>query len=130
MDNVFKTKIKELRKEKRLNQTDLAQLLNTTQDTVSLWECGKSYPDVETLIKISSIFDIQIDEILGRVDDFGNVNLSTKDVIGNNNTVNSHNIINSNNALAESLTKEEQELLSLWRKLSADKRKSIINLMK
>ena len=57
--------LKELRKEKKLTQTELANYLCTTQDTISLWELGKSYPDIPTLIKICKFFDVTSDYILG-----------------------------------------------------------------
>jgi len=56
--------IRELRKEKGLTQTELALLLRTTQDSVSLWELGKSYPDIPTLIQLTKIFDVTADYIL------------------------------------------------------------------
>ena len=57
--------LKELRKEKKLTQTELAQFLCTTQDSISLWELGKSYPDIPTLIKIAKFFDVSSDYLLG-----------------------------------------------------------------
>jgi len=57
--------IRELRKEKGLTQTELASILCTTQDSISLWELGKSYPDIPTLIKIAEYFDVTTDYILG-----------------------------------------------------------------
>ena len=56
--------LRELRKEKGLTQTELAQLLCTTQDTISLWELGKSYPDIPALIELTKIFDVSADYIL------------------------------------------------------------------
>lgn len=57
--------IKELRKEKGLSQTQLAIMLFVSQDTVSLWECGKSYPDIENIIKLTQIFNVTSDYLLG-----------------------------------------------------------------
>ena len=57
--------LKDLRKEKRLTQTELATFLCTTQDTISLWELGKSYPDIPTLIKICKFFEVSSDYLLG-----------------------------------------------------------------
>lgn len=57
--------IKELRKEKNLSQTELAALLFTSQDTVSLWECGKSLPDIMAIIRMTQIFGVTSDYILG-----------------------------------------------------------------
>lgn len=58
-------RIRELRKLNNLTQTDLAKKLKTTQDTISLWELGKSYPDVECIILLCKIFDVSADYLLG-----------------------------------------------------------------
>ncbi len=57
--------IKILRKENKLTQTELAKLIPTTQDTISLWELGKSYPSVIDVIKLTKIFSVSADFILG-----------------------------------------------------------------
>ena len=57
--------LRELRKEKGLSQTEFAKLLCTTQDSISLWELGKSFPDIPTLIKIARIFETTTDYLLG-----------------------------------------------------------------
>ena len=58
-------RIRDLRKEKKLSQTDLANLLYLSQDTISLWELDKSLPDIKTLIKLTEIFEVSSDYILG-----------------------------------------------------------------
>ena len=57
--------IKDLRKEKKLTQTQLAELLFVSQDTISLWELDKSLPDVVNVVKIAKIFNVSTDYILG-----------------------------------------------------------------
>lgn len=61
-------KIKELRLQNKWTQTELAQKLNTTQDTISLWELGKSYPDVLSVVNICKLFNITSDYLLGLTD--------------------------------------------------------------
>ncbi len=56
--------IKELRTIYKLTQTQLAEKLNTTQDTISLWELGKSYPDIQNLVKLCELFDVTPNELL------------------------------------------------------------------
>lgn len=60
--------IKELRKEQNLTQTQLAKQLSTTQDTISLWELGKSFPDILSIIKLCKIFNVSADYLLGLSD--------------------------------------------------------------
>ncbi len=57
--------IKSLRIEKGMTQTQLASLLFTSQDTVSLWERGKSLPDVSAVINMTKIFNVSADYLLG-----------------------------------------------------------------
>ena len=57
--------IKSLRIENKMTQTELASLLFTSQDTISLWERNKSLPDVKSVIKMASIFNVSTDYILG-----------------------------------------------------------------
>ena len=56
--------LRELRLERKMSQTDLAKLLYTTQDTISLWELGKSKPNIDSLKIIAVIFDVTTDELL------------------------------------------------------------------
>lgn len=59
------SKLKELRAAKKMSQKDLANHLNVTPQTISKWELNKSYPDLDTLVKISQYFQVSTDEILG-----------------------------------------------------------------
>ena len=44
--------INSLRVENHMTQTELASLVFTSQDTISLWERNKSLPDVKSVIKL------------------------------------------------------------------------------
>ncbi len=57
-------RIKELRLERKLSQQKFGEILSVSQDTVSLWEKGKSVPTAEFLITISKNFDVSVDYIL------------------------------------------------------------------
>ncbi len=67
--------LRELRLERKMSQTELAKLLYTTQDTISLWELGKSKPSIDSLKIIAVIFDVTTDELL----DMDNFRLYYKD---------------------------------------------------
>ena len=56
--------ISELRKEKNYSQEQLAELIPISRQAVSKWEMGKSVPDSLTLVKLSKIFSVSINEIL------------------------------------------------------------------
>lgn len=57
------------RKSLNLTQEQLAQRLNGKKSLVSNYENGYSTPDIETLIKLADIFDITLDELVGRFHD-------------------------------------------------------------
>ena len=53
-----------LRKEKNLSQYQLADLIPITRQGVSKWERGVTTPDPQTLLKLSELFDVSINELL------------------------------------------------------------------
>ena len=61
-------RVKELREEKGLKQTELAQMLEISQGTLSNWERGVHDPDNETLGRLAQIFDCSVDYLLARSD--------------------------------------------------------------
>lgn len=75
-------RIKNLRKEKKMTQTQLAKLLHTTQANVSSWESGKWEPDFSTLAKMCDIFECPIDFILDLDEYTGNTHSCQIPVIG------------------------------------------------
>lgn len=56
--------IVKIRKDNNLTQDDLANKYFVTRQTISNWENGKTYPDLETLVKISNDFNISLDILL------------------------------------------------------------------
>ena len=56
--------IVKIRKDNKLTQDDLAEKYYVTRQTISNWENGKSYPDLETLVKMSDDFGISLDVLL------------------------------------------------------------------
>lgn len=56
--------IKEQRQKNNLTQEQLAQQFFVTRQLVSKWENGKSYPDLEQVVKLSDFFDLPLDYLL------------------------------------------------------------------
>ena len=56
--------IKQLRTEKELSQYQLADMIPISRQAVSKWERGESIPDSQTLLQLSDIFDVTINELL------------------------------------------------------------------
>lgn len=62
----FGQRITNLRKEKGLTQNDVAEKIGVTAQAVSKWENDQATPDIDILIKLSDIFEISLDELLGK----------------------------------------------------------------
>lgn len=60
----FSNQIKEQRKKLGFTQEEIAKQLYITRQTVSNWEQGKSYPDLNMLVKISDVYKMSIDSML------------------------------------------------------------------
>ena len=60
------TKLKELRKERRLTQEELAQQLNLSRVNYTRYETNKVRPDYETLLLLADFYEISVDELFGR----------------------------------------------------------------
>lgn len=63
-DILFADRIKQLRKKQNLTQQELADLLCVSRSTISKWETKSAYPDILTLIEISSYFSVTLDYLL------------------------------------------------------------------
>ena len=60
----MKNIIKELRKDRRISQEELASRLEVTRQTVSKWELGDSTPDLDKLVLLAELFEISLDELV------------------------------------------------------------------
>lgn len=68
MELMFAERLKCLRREKGMQQKDLAAALHTTQRKISYWENGKIEPDLAALWKLSDFFDVSVDYLIGKKD--------------------------------------------------------------
>lgn len=57
-------KLKLRRRKTGLTQDQVAEKMNITRQTLSNWEVGKNYPDIESIIKLSRIYELSLDELL------------------------------------------------------------------
>ena len=60
----FANQLKKYRTEKNLSQEQLAEEIFVTRQTISNWETEKSYPDVHSLMLLSSLFQVSLDQLL------------------------------------------------------------------
>jgi transcriptional regulator with XRE-family HTH domain len=58
------SKLKKARLEKELTQENVANILNVSRSTISSWEVGRSYPDLDNLVAISDLYDVSLDNLL------------------------------------------------------------------
>ena len=64
-------KILDLRKRENYTQEELAEKMDVTRQTISKWELGETSPNLDEAIKLSKIFKISLDELVGN--DFENI---------------------------------------------------------
>ena len=56
--------IKKYRTEMNLSQEELAEKIFVTRQSISNWENGKTYPDIHSLLLLSSLFGISLDQLV------------------------------------------------------------------
>ena len=66
--NMFRYRLKEMRMEKNLSQKKLAEILGTNNSSICDWECGRTEPSIDMIIKICKYFNINSDYMLGLED--------------------------------------------------------------
>lgn len=57
-------RIRELRTAHGMSQDDLAARVYVSRQTISSWENGKTYPDVQSLLLLSEIFGASVDSLI------------------------------------------------------------------
>ncbi|MBQ2973227.1 MAG: helix-turn-helix transcriptional regulator [Clostridia bacterium] len=62
-------KIRELREDRDLRQSDVAEATGIDQRTLSNYETGKTNPDSYAIIKLCDFFNVSADYLIGRSDD-------------------------------------------------------------
>lgn len=66
---MFGKKLKELRLEKSINQSELGEIIGISPSTVGMYERDQRFPDKDTLGKIADYFDVSVDYLLCRTDE-------------------------------------------------------------
>lgn len=60
----FSNKIKKLRKDNKMTQENLADKLNVSRQTISKWENGVTFPDIDNILEICRVFNVSSDSLL------------------------------------------------------------------
>lgn len=59
-------RLRELRNEKEITQSELGKILNLSQRSISQYELGIRFPDEVVLNLIADFFDVSLDYLFGR----------------------------------------------------------------
>ena len=95
------TTLKELRKQNKMTQVELAEIMNVSQGTITYWEQGKREPSCEDLKKLADVFNVSLDYLLSR----------------------------NNVAHYSSLSLEQEKLLNDFKNLSKGNKQIILNMI-
>ena len=60
----FGENLKNLRKQKKLSQEKLAEKVGVSRQSVSKWEVGESYPEMNNILKLCKIFNCKINDLV------------------------------------------------------------------
>ena len=97
----------EIRTKKKMSQVNLSVKIEVAQETISAYENGKTYPGVDTLLKLCEIFNVSADYLLDRT------KIPTP----------------VDNLLVDNLSSKELQLIALYRSLPADKKERAIGML-
>ena len=70
MEN-FAQRVRQLRKEKKKTQSEMAEFLGIKLRAYQYYESGTFYPEIPNLIKLADYFGVTTDYLLGRSDQRG-----------------------------------------------------------
>lgn len=74
MNKTFAQRLKELRKESKQTQDDIAKILNVRRSTYGEYERGKIKPPADKIFKLASLFSVSVEYLVG------NVNIKTEGI--------------------------------------------------
>ncbi|MCI8497970.1 MAG: helix-turn-helix domain-containing protein [Bacilli bacterium] len=111
----FNEKLQYLRKENKLSQEQLADMLDVTRQSVSKWESGTTYPEMDKLITMCKIFKCSLDDLTN--DEITEINVEKKNVNMINGIIsNVSEIINKTVEMIKSMKPGQiiAMIISLW----------------
>lgn len=126
-ESLLKDKLRELRTSMHLTQSYVGQYLNMTRQGYAHYEAGLRNPDYQTLIKISSLYQIDINELI-----------NNKTIPIHSETLRDNEIYFYQNKKQKptdvptriiQLSFDEKKLFNLYSKLSNEEKKEILSLL-
>lgn len=97
--------ISKLRNDRGLTQRDLAEILGVSNGAIGMWETQKREPDLDTVKKMTSFFNVTADYLIGNQQ------------------------IPLDNSKIKQITAEEEKLLNGFRELSEDDQEEFIRIL-
>ena len=58
--------LKKIRKENNLSQEQLAEKLSVSRQSVSKWESGQAYPEMDKVLQLCKLFNVSVDDLLNQ----------------------------------------------------------------
>ncbi len=111
-------RLRELRIKSGFTQSQIAKILNIDRSTYSYYEIGKTTPDVSTLMSLTKIFNISIDNLLA--DETSQKNLAQKRPAAN------YLFSKKNPSHIYELSGEERNLVGLFRVCSKKQQAAVL----
>lgn len=96
-------RIRDLRKQKRMSQTELAKSAGVSQTTVTAWETGKAEPSSSAVSKLADIFNVTTDYLLGKPEMKKETDIDLDNALDNAVAYNGKPISDDDRAMAKSL---------------------------
>ena len=62
----FSENLKKIRKDNNLSQEQLAEQLGVSRQSVSKWESGQAYPEMDKMLQLCQLFNLNIDDLLNQ----------------------------------------------------------------
>ena len=60
----FSENLQYIRSQAGITQEQLAEQLDVSRQSVSKWECGTSFPEMDSLLRICDLYDVTLDTLL------------------------------------------------------------------
>ena len=70
--------LKRLRKEHQYTQENVAEKINVSRQSIVKWENGESTPDIDTLIKLSKLYNVTLDNLVNHSEDKSGIGIPPK----------------------------------------------------
>jgi len=62
--SILAEQLKSARINRGFSQSEIATMLHISRQSISKWENGRGYPDLDNLVRLSEIYQVSIDELL------------------------------------------------------------------